>query len=130
MEPEQPDDRESRVRAALGVAAGPLPRVERRWLRSYHNYLSTRLSLPFAAHYTGDLARVRQSVPLVTVVALVDPSEESEYESDGLVCLAHDEKEHLRLSLVDIEVDADHPNFQLLDDYWYWFWNWRFDPSI
>ncbi|MCX7427870.1 MAG: hypothetical protein NTW96_19855 [Planctomycetia bacterium] len=128
MEPEQPDDRESRVRAALGLPGGPLPRVERRWLRNYHKHLTAHLRLPFAAHYTADLARVRESVPLVTVVALIDPGETSEY--DGLVCLAHDEREQLRLSLVDIEVDADHPNFQLLDDYWYWFWNWRFDPGI
>jgi hypothetical protein len=130
MHQEQPDDRESRIRTALGLRGGPLPHVERRWLRGYHAHLAAHLSLPFSAQYAGDLARVRQSVPVVTVVALVDPSEKSEYECDGLVCLAHDERELLRLSLVDIEVDADHPNFQLLDDYWYWFWNWRFDPRI
>ena len=130
MEPEQPDDRRAESERPWGFRAVRCPASERRWLRNYHEYLAAQLSLPFAAHYTGDLARVRQSVPLVTVVALVDPGEMSEHEYDGLVCLAHDEKEPLRLSLVDIEVDADHPNFQLLDDYWYWFWNWRFDPSI
>jgi hypothetical protein len=34
------------------------------------------------------------------------------------------------VSLVDLEVESDHPNAQLIEDYWYWSWNWRFDPRI
>jgi hypothetical protein len=130
MEYELADNRESRIHAALGIARGPLPHVERRWLHVYHEFLAARLSLPFTAQYTGDLARLRQTIPQVTVTTLVDPNETGEHECDGLVCLAQDGEEQLRLALVDIEVDVDHVNFQLLDDYWYWFWNWRFDASI
>ena len=130
MERELADNREGRIGAALGLARGPLPHVERRWLHVYHEFLAARLSLPFAAQYTGDLARLRQTIPQVTVIALIDPGESGESEWDGLVCFAQDDKEQLRLALVDIEVDVDHANFQLLDDYWYWFWNWRFDASI
>jgi hypothetical protein len=130
MEHESDDNREGRIRSALGLARGPLPHVERQWLHVYHEFLAARLSLPFAAQYTGDLARLRQTIPQVTVIALIDPGECGESEGDGLVCFAQDDKEQLRLALVDIEVDVDHANFQLLDDYWYWFWNWRFDASI
>lgn len=130
MEPHPPDDRERRIREALGLERGPLPQVQRGWLRSYRAYLTVRLAMPFDAWYTGDLARIGQTILQVSVTGLLDPDEQLGYEFDGLVCLARLGDQTRRLPLVDVEVDPDHPNFQLLDDYWYWFWNWRFDPAI
>jgi len=122
--------REGRIRAALGVARGRLPGVESRWLYKYYQYLAAQLSLPFAAQYVGDLGRSPQTVPLLTVVALLDPAEVSGGPTEGVMCVAQSGEHRLELALVDVEVEADHPNFQFLDDYWYWFWNWRFDPGI
>ena len=128
MDPSAQDNREGRIRAALGLALGHLPKVERRWLHCYYEHLAAKLSIPFTAQYTGEGGCSRPI--LVTVVALLDPEEASGHEADGLVCAAHEGSQQRDLPLVDIEVEADHPNYQLLDDYWYWFWNWRFDPRI
>ncbi len=122
------DSREKRIRAALGLPHGPLPKVERRWLCGYYAHLALKLSIPFTAQYTGEGSGAR---PLTVAVAdLLDPEETSTAEADGLICVADDASGRRELPLVDIEVDIEHANYQLLEDYWYWFWNWRFDPRI
>jgi hypothetical protein len=120
--------REGRIRAALGLGAGLLPKVEDRWLSLYYHFLAVNLQMPFAAQYAGDIGRASQLT--VTVVALVEPDDASIASGDGLACRAEIDKQQLELPLVEIEVDPGHANFQLLDDYWFWFWNWRFDPGI
>lgn len=119
------DSREKRIRAALGVPRGALPQVEGRWLRVYYEHLTGKLAMPFSALYTGE-GGARPAV--VTVTALLDPDRTA--DADGLFCVVDENGGGQDLPLVDIEVDVDHANFQLLDDYWYWFWNWRFDPRI
>ena len=130
METPRPNDREHRIRAALALDRGPLPEVNSAWLRRYHAHLAKSLSLPFQACHAGDLSRVLEDAPHVTIVALDNPDEHPQREWDGLTCLARQGDQLLPLPLVDIEVDPDDVNFELLDDYWYWFWNYRFDPSI
>jgi hypothetical protein len=129
-EPAAEIDRDGRIRAILGLRGGLLPKVEPRWLRRYYEHLAARLSLPFAAQYVGELGRSQPIAFLVTVVALLEPDNTSGECGDGLMCAAQNGDQRLELSLVDVEVEPDHPNFQFLDDYWYWFWNWRFDPRI
>jgi hypothetical protein len=121
-------DRESRIRAALGLKSGNLPKVEHRWLCTYHDYLAERLRMPFAAQYAGEIGAARML--LVTVEGLVHPDETAGDEENGLLCVARLDKQTLQLPLMDIEVDSADRNFQSLDDYWFWIWNWRFDPRI
>ena len=124
-------DQEGRIRAALGLTRGPLPKVKTEWLLNYHRYLASKLKFPFAARYTEELAANREpAVSSVEVFALVDPGELPDSESTALLCRVRWDLQERRVPLVDLEVDADHPNFQLLEDYWYWIWNWRFDPRI
>ncbi|MGA2031271.1 MAG: calcium-binding protein [Thermoguttaceae bacterium] len=121
---------ESRIRAALGVRTGTLPKVEIACLRKYYAYLAARLVLPFAAQAAVDPGRIHPLRSEITVVRLVDPDQTVASESSGLLCQSRSGEEQFDLSLVDVEVDEAHPNFQLIEDYWYWFWNWRFDPQI
>lgn len=116
---------EARVRAALGLSAGPLPAVGRRWLEKYYDHLAGRLSFPFEARYAE-----QSNSFSVTVSALLAPNHHALDEYAGLVCQTTLGAQDREIPLVDLEIDEDHPNFQLLEDYWYWVWNWRFDPQI
>jgi hypothetical protein len=125
-----PPDQESRIRAILKVPSGPLPEVGARRLQLYYAYLAAHLQLPFEARYAGDEIRYRQAPTPLCPIALVDPDATPHAESSGLICRAVQGGQVLDVALVDLEVDARHPNCQLIEDYWYWFWNWRFDPKI
>jgi hypothetical protein len=124
------NDQEGRIRATLGIRRGPLPEVRTEWLRKYYEFLLGRLSLPFEAYYAGELGPFRQSASLVTAIALLDPGTNSHHERWGLACRVHRGSQEGEIALVDLEVEADHANYQLMEDYWYWFWNWRFDARI
>ena len=128
--PATTEDRDSRIRVALGLARGFLPRVRLRWLYNYYEHLASRLQLPFQARYAGDLRQQQPSASLVTVVGLVDPGADPDRESSGLLCKARTGEEADELPLADLEFEENSPNYQLIEDYWYWFWNWRFDPKI
>jgi hypothetical protein len=120
----------ARIRSVLGLATGSLPAVDRRGLCKYYGYLSARLSFPFQARFAGDGPPPSGSASTVTVLALLDPREHPGDEYAGLVCRVTQDVRERELPLVDLEVDDEHPDFQLLEDYWYWVWNWRFDPQI
>jgi hypothetical protein len=123
-------DRESRIRAALGIDRGPLPKIKAEWLRQYRLHLSSKLLFPFFARYNEESAGRAPVVFYVEVFGLADPDETPDVENSGLLCRALKNVREEEVPLVDLEVDEDHPNFQLLEDYWYWIWNWRFDPRI
>jgi hypothetical protein len=125
-----PNDQESRIRAALGLAHGPLPKVRGEWLHRYYEYLAANLSLPFDAEYTGEISRYRQIASAITVVALIDPDGHARHEEFGLACRAHRGTQEIEVPLADVELKEHTPNYRLVEDYWYWFWNWRFDPQI
>ncbi len=125
-----PLDQESRIRAILKVRSGPLPEVGLERLRVYHAFLAIHLRFPFEARYAGDEIRYRQSAASMRPTVLVDPATTPHVESSGLICRAVQGAEVVDVPLVDLEVEADHPNCRLIEDYWYWFWNWRFDPKI
>ena len=116
-------DQEERIRAALGIAWGPLPDVQTKWLRRYYEYLNERLSLPFRAEYAEDLVGFRQRISTVTVESLIPPDDNGRNEQHGLLCRVRRGGQPLVVPLADVEL-ADHSsNSRLIDDYWYWFWN-------
>jgi len=124
-------EQEGRIRTALGLTRGPLPKVKTEWLRNYHSYLSSKLIFPFYARYTEELSANRDPVvSSIEVFGLVNPIEILNIENTALLCSILRGVQEEEIPLVDLEVDEDHPNFRLLEDYWYWIWNWRFDPRI
>jgi hypothetical protein len=124
-------DQEARIRAVLGLSRGPLPKVNAEWLRKYHRFLAAELTFPFQARYSEEISANREPfVSEVEVFALVHPDEMPEIERTALLCRVLRDVQEEEVPLVDLEVDEDHPNSQLLEDYWYWIWNWRFDPRI
>ncbi len=123
-------DRNARIRAALGLSGGSLPRVQIRWLHSYHEHLVACLEFPFQARYAGETWLSHRAASFVAVVSLLDPGMNPGRESSGLLCRVQRSGEEVELPLADLEVGDDSPNYQLIEDYWYWFWNWRFDPQI
>jgi hypothetical protein len=129
-DPSNPNDQERRVRAALGLARGPLPEVQTQWLQRYYDHLTANLTFPFDADYAEDIAGYRQLISPVTVVALRHPNDHDRHEEFGLVCLARRGTQEIEVPLADVELPEDSPNSGLIEDYWYWFWNWRFDPQI
>lgn len=129
-EPFDTTNQEERVRAALGIAYGPLPEVRSHWLQRYYEHLSVHLVLPFDAEYAEEIAGYQQLITPVTVIAILHPSTHDKHEERGLLCRARRGGQELDVPLADVELRESAPNSQLIDDYWYWFWNWRFDPQI
>lgn len=119
-----------RVRAVLGVRCGELPRVTRRLLAKYYEYLRSALRFPFEAKFPWAVSSLRTVSAAATVTALVDPTEMVDAEELGLVCRALHADQDVVIPLADLELRDGHDNHQLIEDYWYWFWNWRFEPRI
>jgi hypothetical protein len=119
---EQPEDR---IRAVLGVSDGLLPEVGNETLQSYCEYLTTHLSFPFQARHPEPTDLHEETIRIVTVVGILDPTKNLGCDSLGIVCIARQGRQTVELSLADLEVEEDDPNHQLIEDYWYWFWNWR-----
>jgi len=122
---------ESRIRIALGLEKGPLPKVKFEWLQKYFEYLAAHLSFPFEAQHTEEIGFYQQpSYSQVKVVAILIPDSDPAREYSGLICKVVKAEQEIEVPLVDLEVDEQNPNFQLIEDFWYWIWNWRFDPQI
>ena len=102
---------EERIRAALGLPHGALPKVEGSWLSKYYLHLCMELEMPFTATTTGrdSFTRPRE----VSVTALVDPETTPGSADEGLFCLVDDGDRKIEVPLQDIVVEADHPNHQL-----------------
>ena len=128
--PMLPLSQEDRILAALGLSRGPLPRVSLNCVVRYCRYLAAALQFPFEARCPEESGVVRPWTATVTVVELLWPTVASGGSEGELLCKALRGTVPSEVPLVDLEVDGDHPNAQLIEDYWYWFWNWRFDPEI
>jgi hypothetical protein len=128
--PSLPVSQEGRILTALGLTRGPLPRVSLDCLAKYYSYLAANLQFPFDAGCPEESGFVRAWTSVVTVVQLLSPTASSADEDEGLRCRVFRGAVATEVSLVDLEVENDHPNAQLIEDYWYWSWNWRFDPRI
>lgn len=112
-----------RIRAILGLASDdPIPRVRRESLKKYHTYLAVRLAFPFAAKLARPVHPSQDTEAPLSVVRLLDPNRE--YHVDGafgLVCKTFQGREPIDIPLDRVDVDPDHPNYQLLEDYRSWF---------
>ena len=128
-QPPKPLTQEGRILAALGLLRGPLPHAVTKWLLRYYDHLAAELRLPFDARCPEDSGVLRPWTSSVTVVELIPPAWES-HDGAGLKCRARRGETLAEIPLVDLEIESDHPNAQLIEDYWYWFWNWQFDPHI
>jgi len=126
----KPQTQEGRILAALGLLRGPLPHAVTKWLIRYCDYLAAHLCLPFEARCPEETGVLRPWTSIVTVVALLSPADHPAQDGAGLKCKATRAGEATEIPLADLEVENDHPNAQLIEDYWYWFWNWQFDPRI
>jgi hypothetical protein len=122
-----PPDKNQRERilAALGQTGGEIPRVEEKILCRYYEYLSAHLSFPYPARYPLRSPKWKEIAADFTVLGLFDPAHRLGSEYDGIFCRTRNGNYEVNLPLIELEVPRDHPNFQLLEDYWYWFWNWR-----
>jgi hypothetical protein len=123
-------NQEGRILAALGKHRGALPHVSAVWLTRYYDYLARALVFPFEARCPEASGPLRPWTSVVSVVELVPPSALAQADDAGLLCRALRGDAAVEVPLVDLEVATEHPNAQLIEDYWYWFWNWRFDPGI
>ena len=120
----EPDQRE-RILEALWPLGDHLPSVDEETLSRYYRYLTARLSFPFTATYPEARTALEERQHRCTVVELLDPVNDICDEFDGIFCKVRKGKYEINLPLIELEVPADSPNFQLIEDYWYWFWNWR-----
>ena len=128
--PAKPQTQEGRILAALGLLRGPLPHAVAKWLIRYHNHLAAHSCLPFEARCPEEAGVLRPWTSSVMVVELLPPCHQSAQDGVGLKCKAIRGAAATEVPLIDLEVETDHPNAQLIEDYWYWFWNWQFDPGI
>jgi hypothetical protein len=126
MEPHTREQPEQRIRTALGLRRrGKLPGVGKETLQRYYDHLAANLCFPFEARYPEPVGLHEEIIRTATVVGLLDPANNLDCESLGLVCIARRGKRTTELSLADLEVDEADPNHELIEDYWFWFWNWR-----
>ncbi len=120
---------ESRIRAALGLAGGPLPGVDARTLRKYYVHLASNLWFPFEARYHEQVGWLTEQTHTVAVLDVLDPFGNVRDEFGGIRCKVRMGRRILEVPLAELEVPDGDPHHQLLEDYWYWFWNWRQAPG-
>ena len=120
----EPDQRD-RIIEALWPLGEHCPSVDDETLSRYYKYLTARLSFPFKAHYPKPTTSLEEVEYRCTVLELLDPANGICDEFDGILCKVRKGKYEITLPLTELEVSADSPNFEFIEDYWFWFWNWR-----
>ena len=113
-----------RIIVALG-SGSHIPKVDDEPLSRYYKYLRKHLSFPFTATYPEAKNPEEEDEFRCTVVELLDPAKHLGDGFDGIFTKTAKGKYEINLPLIELELPADSPNFQYIDDYWYWFWNWR-----
>jgi hypothetical protein len=99
-----------------------MPRVDLYSLRRFHDHLAGHLTFPFEGKLMSPIGPHRDTESPLSVVRLMDPVREyAPEEGYGLICKAVQNGGRIELPLARIDVAADSPNRQLLDDYHYWF---------
>ncbi len=124
-EPSSSERRRRRILAALGLASGPLPRVDDDTLSRYYRYLSANLPLPFTAYYPRPKDAKEEIEFRCTVLELLDPALHLGDAFDGIFCKTRKGEYEINLPLIELDSPQNSLTFQLIDDFWYWFWNWR-----
>jgi hypothetical protein len=118
-------EQRDRIIEALWPLGEHCPSVDEETLSRYYKYLTARMSFPFTAHYPKPRTSLEEVQCRCTVLELLDPANGICDEFDGIFCKVRKGKYEVHLSLTELEVPADSPNFELIEDYWFWFWNWR-----
>lgn len=116
------NDREDRIRAALGVTTDDaIPVVEKATLLTYCDYLKAHLTFPFPAIFSDHDGK-RRITQTISVVGMSDNFPiEHEY---GLVCKVKGDQKEWEVPLVLLEISKDELNHQLLEDYRHWLAEW------
>jgi hypothetical protein len=117
-------DQRDRIIAVLG-SAGHIPKVNKELHSRYYKYLMEYLRIPFTAHYPEPTTAIEEVQYRCIVLELLDPAKCCGGERDGIFCKTCKGKFEVNLSLIELNVPDDSPNFQFIEDYWYWIWNWR-----
>ena len=116
---------ESRIKTALGLPMDRvIPKVGRKTLSRYYDYLSANLQFPFVAHYPEPTNPQEERDFRCVVSSLVSPETLGD-ESDGLFCMVWKGSRRSEMPLIELVVPQKSHGFQLIEDYWYWLWNWR-----
>ena len=116
---------ENRIKVALGLPNNSVvPRVDRRMLSRYYEYLLANMSFPFIAHYPEPTNAVEEREFRCVVSGILSPDTLCD-EFDGLFCKVRKENCKLNVPLIELVLPQKSSNFQLIEDYWYWLWNWR-----
>jgi hypothetical protein len=115
----------ARILVALGETGNDIPQVNTDTVFRYYRYLSAYLSFPYPARYPHSASRWQEIAGDFTVLGLLDPAHRQGGDYDGIFCKTMNGNYEVNLPLIELEVPHDHPNYQILEDYWYWFWNWR-----
>jgi hypothetical protein len=118
-------DQRDRIIEALGPLGKHPPSVDEETHYRYYEYLSARMSFPFAAHNPEPRSSLEEVQYRCIVLELLDPGKDIYDDFDGIFCKTRKGKYEVNLPLIELEVPNDSPNSQFIDDYWYWFWNWR-----
>jgi hypothetical protein len=113
-----------RIIEALG-SGSHIPKVDEEPLSRYYKYLTEHLCFPFTATYPEARNSAEEDEFRCTVLELLDPARHLGDAFDGIFSKTAKGKYEINLPLIELELPADSPNFQYVEDYWYWFWNWR-----
>ena len=113
-----------RIIVALG-SGSHIPNVDDEPLSRYYKYLTAHLRFPFTATYPEAKNAEEEDEFRCTVLELLDPAKHLGDGFDGIFSKTAKGKYEINLPLIELELPADSPNFQYVEDYWYWFWNWR-----
>jgi hypothetical protein len=113
------------ILVALGLTGDRMPKVDEDTLYRYYEYLSAKLSFPFAAHYPEPTNQLEQTEYRCVVLELLDPKKHLGDEFDGIFCKTRKGKYEINLPLIELFLPQSSRNSQLIEDYWFWFWNWK-----
>jgi hypothetical protein len=119
------ENQRQRILAVLAEPGGEIPKVNEKTLLQYYEFLLDRLTFPYPARYPHSAVRWQEIANDFLVFGLLDPSHRLGGGYDGIFCKTKNGNYEVHLPLIELEAPHDHPNYQLLEDYWYWFWNWR-----
>jgi hypothetical protein len=113
------EEAEGRIREILDVDdEDEIPSVSPDTLKAFYKYLADRLTFPFnALYYDEDEDRET----MISVTGL-QPYDETEAQSHGLLCACSRGKQKLVIALAEIEPDEKDPNYLAVDDYCFWYW--------
>lgn len=108
---------ENRIKAAVGLPMDRIvPKVNRKILSRYYEFLSANLQFPFVAHYPEPTNAPEDREFRCVVSGLLAPETLGD-EFDGLFCKVRKENCKLNVPLIELVIPQTGRNFQLVEDY-------------